>query len=237
MASTEPPDGGDATGGGVLGAHEDEAGAALVQLGAYHSLDRRGRRRLILGVLGRVFGITAVLLLVYFVLPLDWDGKASGVVVLIVGLIGIAVLTTFTVRAIVDAPYPQLRAVEGLAVIIPSVVVTFAYTYVWLSNANPHNFTQPIDRVAGIYFVVTTLSTTGFGDIAAVTSLARIIVTLQMLLDLVFIGIVAKLIFGASRIGVQRRQAEAASGSRPASTAGSERAPADAPPDAAADDT
>jgi hypothetical protein len=201
MANPEPP---------ALGGATFETQPALVGMSAYQALGRRGQRRLILGVLVRVVGITTALLLGYFLLPLDWDGRASGLTVLIIGLVGLAVLTTYHVRAIVAAQFPQLRAVEALAILVPSVIVTFAYTYVWLSNSDPHNFTQPIDRMAGIYFVVTVLSTVGFGDIAAVSSLARGIVTLQMLLDLVFIGIVAKLIFGASRIGVARRQAEAA---------------------------
>ncbi len=50
----------------------------------------------------------------------------------------------------------------------------------------------------------------GFGDVTAVTDGARLVVTLQMLLDILLVGILAKVVIGASRIGVERRRAEAA---------------------------
>jgi hypothetical protein len=47
------------------------------------------------------------------------------------------------------------------------------------------------------YYTVTVFSTVGFGDITAKTELARTLVTVQMLVNLVVIGLVAKVIFGA----------------------------------------
>src|ERR1019366_1773091 len=58
-------------------------------------------------------------------------------------------------------------------------------------------------QLRAVEAVVTVLTTTGFGDITPTTSGARVIVTVQMLLDLVLIGVVAKLIVGASRIAVR----------------------------------
>ena len=119
-------------------------------------------------------------------------------------------VTVRQVQRIVVDDHPALRGVEAVATIVPLFIVVFAYTYVWMSYDDPSRFTQPIDRVDGLYFVVTVLSTVGFGDISPVSSGARLLVTVQMLLDLVLIGVVAKLIVGASQVGVQRRRNERA---------------------------
>ena len=54
---------------------------------------------------------------------------------------------------------------------------------------------------------VTVLATVGFGDITAKTDPARLVVTIQMVADLILIAVVVRLILGAaSRAG--RREAE-----------------------------
>ena len=41
-------------------------------------------------------------------------------------------------------------------------------------------------------------ATVGFGDIAPVTQVARIVTTLQMLVNVIFVGVVARVLFGAA---------------------------------------
>jgi len=62
-------------------------------------------------------------------------------------------------------------------------------------------------KIDAMYFTVTVFSTVGFGDITAKTDLARSIVTIQMLFNLVVLGLVAKVIFGAVDMGMKRRTA------------------------------
>ena len=45
---------------------------------------------------------------------------------------------------------------------------------------------------------MTVLATVGFGDIAPVTTIARVAVMVQMVLDIAFIGLAAKVLFGAA---------------------------------------
>jgi hypothetical protein len=59
----------------------------------------------------------------------------------------------------------------------------FAIVYVSMAHANPVSFSEQLSRTAGLYFTITVLSTVGFGDITARTDAARLIVSLQMLLD------------------------------------------------------
>jgi voltage-gated potassium channel len=173
------------------------------------ALDRRQRRALVLMATARVLGITVLLLIAYFAAPVGQNADLTGLVVLTVGLIGFVALLAYQIRAILDSPMPQLRAVEALATVVPVVVVVFALFYVASSSAEPAAFSEPITKVNGLYFTVTVLSTVGFGDITAVTDGPRIAVTVQMIVDLLIVGIVVKLILGASRIAVERRRAEA----------------------------
>jgi voltage-gated potassium channel len=82
--------------------------------------------------------------------------------------------------------------------------------YVSLSVADPSGFSEPITKVNGLYFTVTVLSTVGFGDITALTDGTRLAVTMQMVIDLLIVGVLVKVIIGASRIAIGRRRAEAA---------------------------
>ena len=56
-----------------------------------------------------------------------------------------------------------------------------------------------------LYFTVTVFATVGFGDITAKTEAARLVVTGQMITDLIIIGVGVKVIAGAITRGRQRR--------------------------------
>jgi hypothetical protein len=53
-------------------------------------------------------------------------------------------------------------------------------------------FTERLDHTRALYFTITVFSTVGFGDITPRADLARIIVSIQMLLDLVILGSVVR---------------------------------------------
>ena len=59
-------------------------------------------------------------------------------------------------------------------------------------------------RTNALYFTVTVFATVGFGDITADTEAARLLVTGQMILDLIIIGVGARVIVGAITRGRQR---------------------------------
>ena len=120
---------------------------------------------------------------------------------------GIALFATILAgqaRRIIRAELPELRAVEALGVVIPLFLVVFAAGYLSLSHASATMFTERLDHTRALYFTITVFSTVGFGDITPEADLARIIVSIQMLLDLVILGSVVRLLLNAAQIGLTR---------------------------------
>jgi len=114
-------------------------------------------------------------------------------------------MVVFQVRSITVAPFPVLRAIEALATSVPLFLLLFAATYVVLATMSAGNFSQPLTRTDALYFTVTVFATVGFGDITATTQVARLVVTGQMIADLIIIGIAAKVIVGAVQRGRAQR--------------------------------
>jgi hypothetical protein len=154
------------------------------------------RRMMIRGAL-RAAGSTTALVALYYVLPLDRMSSAVAVTTLIIGLVLLVTLISFHVRAIIESQYPNLRAVEALAVSLPFFLLLFASTYLALSSISDGNFSEPLTHTDAMYFAMTVFSTVGFGDITAKSETARLVVTGQMAADLIVLGLGAKVILGA----------------------------------------
>ena len=160
------------------------------------------RRRIALGLL-RAFATTVVLVTLYYLLPLDHLDNVP--VVLAAGLLILAAVILVQLRVISKARYPNLRAIEALAVTVPLFLLLFASAYLTMAHANPANFnTHPLTRTDVLYFTVTVFSTVGFGDISAVSQSARLVVTAQMLLDLLALGLVVRAFVGAVQLARQQ---------------------------------
>jgi voltage-gated potassium channel len=74
----------------------------------------------------------------------------------------------------------------------------FSATYFLMAQDSAANFNvHTLTRTDALYFTVTVFATVGFGDISATSQKARIIVTVQMILDLIVIGLVVRLFLSA----------------------------------------
>jgi hypothetical protein len=116
----------------------------------------------------------------------------------------LAIVIVWQLFRVIGSEYPQLRAMEALGVIVVVFFVMFSSLYLSMSHSSRSTFTQPLDHMTALYFTVTIFSTVGFGDITARTDAARAVVTVQMILDLVLIGAVARLLLTAARSGIGR---------------------------------
>jgi hypothetical protein len=147
----------------------------------------------------RSLGTSAIVLLVYFVVPIANHPHNRILVRLTAGLVLFGVALVYEVRAILRSPRPMLRAANAMALIIPVFVVVFSWIYLTIARSSPAAFTQHLDRVAALYFTVTVFATVGFGDIAPVSQAARLTVTTQMVCDVIVIAVVIRLILEAAR--------------------------------------
>ena len=165
----------------------------------------RSTWRLVVGMLIRLTVTVTLLLAVYYLVPTKGGGEASDLPWLILELVIFGLVVAIQVPAIVNSKYPKLRAVEALAVTVPLFLLIFSRIYLSSSLTDPAAFTLPLDHTTALYFTVTVFATVGFGDIVAQTNQMRLLVTLQMLLDLAVLGLVIRLLTGAAQRGVQRR--------------------------------
>ena len=179
------------------------SGATMIS-DPYQELPPAKRRRLIFRTALRSFLLTAVLVVLYYVFPLDERLDAGIAARLLIGLLVFAAMATWQVRSIIGARYPAVKAIEALGLIVPLYLLLFASTYFVMERAAAANFTQPLTRTDALYFAVTVFSTVGFGDIAAKSEAARVVLIFQMLGDLALLGVGVRVLLGAVRRGQQR---------------------------------
>jgi voltage-gated potassium channel len=166
-------------------------------------------RRLITVELLRSFAITVVLAVLYYLLPLDHLKSVPLWVLLIIGLAILLAVAAWQVREILHARYPGVLAIEVLVISAPAFLLLFAAGYFVMGRRDPAAFTQHLTRTDALYFTVTTFSTVGYGDIAPVSESARLVATVQMILDLLVLGLGIRVLIGAVRLGRQRPGAAA----------------------------
>ncbi len=163
------------------------------------------RRRVLAGHTLRSVTWVVLITALFYLAPLDRGFGALTVVTLVAGLGLFGWLVVWQCRAVTHAEYPRLRAMEALATAVPLFLVLFSVTYFLLSQQVPESFSEPLNRTDTLYFTVTVFATVGFGDIVPTTELSRALTTVQMVADLIVVGVIAKVLFGAVRIGVRRR--------------------------------
>lgn len=162
----------------------------------------RGPRRQVAASAARVVAGTGVMLGLYVQVPLELPNDRATAIRLILSVLLLAVVVGWEILIVARSPYPGVRAVEAVAVSFPLLIFLFASTYVGMDQARPESFNESLSRIDGVYLAVTIFATVGFGDIVPTTEVARLSVTLQMVVNVLLIGIVAKILLGM----VERRR-------------------------------
>ncbi len=168
----------------------------------------QARRRAALAAAARIALTTIALVALYFLLPFQHLDKLGPILGLCGGLALVVVLIVWQTKRIAAARYPGLRGVEALTLVAVAFILLFATAYVLTSDVAPDSFTAPLTRIDALYFTVTVLGTVGFGDIAAVSQGARIMVTVQILADIALIGAGVRALLGAIQRGRAARAPE-----------------------------
>ncbi len=138
-------------------------------------------------------------------LPLrGYFGGAAAVAELVIGIALFGIVMYSQVQRVAHSHLPELDAVQSVIIAVAVFLCTYASCYFTLSRLHPSSFSQHLDRVGSLYYTVTTFGTVGYGDIAAQSHLARLLVSSQILLDLVFIALTLRVVFGVSQRAFSR---------------------------------
>ena len=157
----------------------------------------------------RAIGSATVLLLLYYLLPIEHRPHQSVALRLGVGLTFFVAGLAVEIRAISKSGQPMLRAVPAMATVIPLFLVVFSWLYLTMSHSGPGDLRRAADAHELSVLTVTVFSTVGFGDITPKTEVAQLVTTVQMLVDLVVVGVVVRLILTTASRGRARQSTPA----------------------------
>lgn len=168
---------------------------------------RRRDRRLLSGKRALVF--SALIFAFYFIAPLGKSdqplplGVAAVLAVLLV--VGMALVAGRGVRRMLNDP--SRIDLVSLGVAIETVMIIFAITYYMIERSSAGEFVELKTRLDSMYFTLTTVTTTGFGDVHAAGQVARGVVTLQLIFNAVVIGALARTVsFEMTRRAQERNE-------------------------------
>jgi len=143
--------------------------------------------------------VVVALLVVFATLPLsNRDGQQWWLIVLAV--IALALLMGMLLRMVARG-----ANLFRLLNLLLTVVITLALSFYAMASNMSGQFAGLHTRIDALYFTLTTMTTTGYGDIHATGQLARVVVSLAFVFDVVFLGLVgAELSNLAARRRAQR---------------------------------
>ena len=131
-------------------------------------------------------------LAVYFMVPVDAERAPVGVLAGI--LVSAAALSVVVVVVFTEARSARRRLTGWhLVLALEIALVVFSFSYYLIDINEPQEFAGLATRLDAIYFSTATAATVGYGDVHATGQLARTIVTLHMVFNLVFIAAVVNL--------------------------------------------
>ena len=156
------------------------------------------RRRRLARSIARVLFATVLAVVLYAVLPVAGRSGSWVAIRLVLGALVFSALIGWQLRSVTKADDPHLRAAEALAVAFVLLVLGFAYTYLSISHGDPRAFSERLNHIGAVYFTLATITTVGFGDIAARTDSSRLVVIAQFIVDVTLIFGIVRLYFGTA---------------------------------------
>jgi voltage-gated potassium channel len=145
---------------------------------------KRSIRQTILHVAG--------LCLVFTLIPISTEHWWLGLVIGLLVVVGSVPLTVKRIKGVSTTHAPYLEAGLAILMMVAMVVIGFASMYMAMSKHN-QQFPDIHTKLDAVYFTVTTLATVGYGDLVPGGQLARAIAMTQMIVDILVIGVAARL--------------------------------------------
>lgn len=135
--------------------------------------------------------VSVVVVVGYFILPFPTVPTLAAAVFLAIGIVVVAILLVWQIRAIIVSRHPRVKATGALSLTAPLFLMVFAITYYVMGNTAEHqHFSEPLTRLDALYLVLTIFVSPVFGDIVPVSQPARAVVTGQILGNVVLLGLI-----------------------------------------------
>lgn len=157
----------------------------------------------------RHFALFLLILGCYFLMPFGEGAIARSLVRLLVFAVGVVLvgaLIVWHIRVLLREDGPVAPRIEGLLVAIYLAVIVFAAGYFVLARTDEGQFVGLATKVDALYFSLTTVTTTGFGDVYAAGQAARILVSVQIVFDVAVLGAAVAVMRAA--LPARRRRAD-----------------------------
>jgi voltage-gated potassium channel len=132
------------------------------------------------------------LVAVYFLVPLE-GSLALRLAAYAAGLALVVLVIVRQLRRHLGSRDADIR-VDSLALAIVFAILLFALTYYAVDTAESGEFSGLTTRIDALYYSLTVATTTGFGDVSAQGQLARFLVSLQLVFNIVILATAAPLL-------------------------------------------
>jgi hypothetical protein len=143
--------------------------------------------------------LCGLIVLAYAILPLEGDDRWVGIAVGALVILSVIPVVARRVRRVLRADQPLAEAVAALVVTATIAVIGSSGMYYAMAKSDPGQFTSLGTKVDGVYFAVTVMTTTGFGDIVPTTQPARLVTTFHIIFTVAFLGAAFRLIRWATK--------------------------------------
>lgn len=139
----------------------------------------------------RLVGIVALVLCLYFVVPVNAHPHGGPVLRAVLAVVLFVALAAAVLSQVRLSLADESRRLDGLVTAIVAVWVVFSLVFYLLAVRQHGQLEGLHTRVDALYFAASTMLTIGYGDVHATGQLARGLVLLQMLFDIVFVATAA----------------------------------------------
>lgn len=135
--------------------------------------------------------VLAVTLGAYFLVPISTQARGSEWVRAVLGLLLLLLLVVLVLRQVLLQVQQPDRRLDGLVVAILIGVCGFALLFFTIATHRSDQFVGIETRLDALYYTMSTLLTVGYGDVHATGQLARGLVVVQMVFNVVVIATAA----------------------------------------------
>jgi voltage-gated potassium channel len=165
-------------------------------------------RRLTARPLVRVVAVSVLLLVVFYVVPVEAGVHGWRLVArVLTSLLGVVAAAWLTIRQLgrqLGATGEDEPPLVGLAIALVASLVAFALADYVLAISKPGEFVGLQTRTDAIYFALATLLTVGYGDVHAQSQAARLLVSAQMVINIAVLATGASLLVNQATARIRR---------------------------------